>query len=142
MDDKKIELKLEGTILHVDLGFELTVANSDALKNMLIPYKGQDISEIVFDTTNLVFLSSSGIRTIYFAQQELGHKPKIVFVNCAKEIYDTLQITGISHFISFVDDERKNGQLDKMPSGRKSTRRLDRSNSNSIPPITTWWFIK
>ena len=97
MDDKKIELKLEGTILHVDLGFELTVANSDALKNMLIPYKGQDISEIVFDTTNLVFLSSSGIRTIYFAQQELGHKPKIVFVNCAKE---------------------------------------------TIPPITTWWFIK
>ena len=112
MDDKKIELKLEGTTLYVTLGFELTVTNSDALKDMLITYQGQDIREIVFDTTNLVFLSSSGIRTIYFAQQELGHKPKIVFVNCAKEIYDTLQITGISHFISFVDDERKNGQLD------------------------------
>jgi hypothetical protein len=33
-------------------------------------------------------------------------------VNCPKEIYDTLQITGISNFISFVDDERKNGQTD------------------------------
>ena len=112
MDDKKIELKLEGTTLYVTLGFELTVTNSEALKDMLITYQGQDIREIVFDTTDLVFLSSSGIRTIYFAQQEIGHKPKIVFVNCPKEIYDTLQITGISNFISFVEDERKNGQTD------------------------------
>ena len=79
MDDKKIELKLEGTTLYVTLGFELTVTNSDALKDMLITYQRQDIREIVFDTTDLVFLSSSGIRTIYFAQQEIGHKPKIVF---------------------------------------------------------------
>ena len=110
MDDKKIELKLEGTTLYVTLGFELTVTNSDALKNMLITYQGQDIREIVFDTTDLVFLSSSGIRTIYFAQRNLGHEPKIVFVNCPAEIYDTLRITGISNFISFVEDERKNGQ--------------------------------
>ena len=71
MDDKKIELKLEGTTLYVTLGFELTVTNSDALKDMLITYQRQDIREIVFDTTDLVFLSSSGIRTIYFAQQRL-----------------------------------------------------------------------
>ena len=110
MDDKKIELKLEGTTLYVTLGFELTVTNSDALKDMLITYQRQDIREIVFDTTDLVFLSSSGIRTIYFAQRNLGHEPKIVFVNCPAEIYDTLRITGISNFISFVEDERKNGQ--------------------------------
>ena len=34
MDDKKIELKLEGTTLYVTLGFELTVTNSDALKDV------------------------------------------------------------------------------------------------------------
>lgn len=110
MNEKGFTVKLEGTTLHVTLGFELSAVNSETLKDMLIPYEGQAISEIVFDATNLVFLSSSGIRTIYFAQRNLGHEPKIVFVNCPAEIYDTLRITGISNFISFVEDERKNSQ--------------------------------
>ena len=43
MDDKKIELKLEGTTLYVTLGFELTVANSDALKGIRYHRSGVSI---------------------------------------------------------------------------------------------------
>jgi hypothetical protein len=63
----------------------------------------------VFDATDLVYISSSGIRAIIFAGQEIGDQPKIEFVNCAQEIYDSFKITGLSNFFSFVEDERKAG---------------------------------
>ena len=80
---------------------------------MLSEYRGQDINRIVYDATDLVFLSSSGIRTILFAMQEIGDEPEIVFVNCANEISETFKIAGLSSFFSFVDDERKIGETGK-----------------------------
>lgn len=107
MEENDFVLKKEDATLHIYLGFELSIANSTALREMLSDYRGQDISRIVFDATDLVFLSSSGIRTILFATQEIGHDPEIVFVNCANEIYETFKIAGLVNFFSFVDDERK-----------------------------------
>jgi hypothetical protein len=45
---------------------------------------------------------------IYFAKQRLGDKPEIVFVNCAKEIYNTLKMIGLAPSIKFlkVDDKK------------------------------------
>ena len=113
MEGNEFVFKKEGTTLHVYLGFELSIANSAALREMFEAYRGQDISKIVFDATDLVFLSSSGIRVIIFAKQEVGQEPEIVFLNCAKEIYETFKITGLVDFFSFMDDERKTGDTDK-----------------------------
>ncbi len=112
MEGNDFLIKKEGTILHIYLGFELSTANSPALRDMLNEYRGQKINRIVFDATDLVFLSSSGLRTILFAKQEIGDKSEIVFVNCAKEIYETFKITGFTNFFSFMDDERKGGSND------------------------------
>ena len=112
MDGNDFELKKEGSTLQVYLGFELSIDNSAELRKMLGGYRGQDISKIVFDATDLVFISSSGIRAIIFAGQEIGDQPKIEFVNCAQEIYDSFKITGLSNFFSFVEDERKAGNAD------------------------------
>ena len=118
-----MDIKKEGSILQVYLGFELSMANSTTLREMLSEYRGQDINRIVYDATDLVFLSSSGIRTILFAMQEIGDEPEIVFVNCANEICETFKIAGLANFFSFIDDERKAGheynmirqeQLDKF----------------------------
>ena len=113
MEENDFVLKEVGTSLHIYLGFELSMANSTALREMLNNYRGQDINRIVFDASDLVFLSSSGIRTILFAKQEVGQEPEIVFLNCAKEIYETFKITGLVDFFSFMDDERKTGDTDK-----------------------------
>ena len=64
-------------------------------------------------------LSSSGLRVVYFAKQRLGNKPEIVFVNCAKEIYNTLKIIGLAPSIKFVKVEgkkivRKQEELDSF----------------------------
>ena len=133
MEGNEFVFKKEGTTLHVYLGFELSIANSAALREMFEAYRGQDISKIVFDATDLVFLSSSGIRTILFAKQEVGQEPEIVFLNCAKEIYETFKITGLVDFFSFMDDERKTGDTDKG---------ADRNNLITMPLITMWWCIR
>ena len=112
MEENDFVIKKEGSILQVYLGFELSMANSTTLREMLSEYRGQDINRIVYDATDLVFLSSSGIRTILYAMQEIGDEPEIVFVNCANEISETFKIAGLANFFSFIDDERKAGHMD------------------------------
>ena len=112
MEENEFVIKKEGSILQVYLGFELSMANSTTLREMLSEYRGQEINRIVYDATDLVFLSSSGIRTILFAMQEIGDEPEIVFVNCANEISETFKIAGLANFFSFIDDERKAGHMD------------------------------
>ena len=104
--EEKFKSHLEGTTLTVILGAELNKENAPALQQMLSSYQGQDIRKIVFDATDLAFISSAGFRCIIFARQELGQKPEIVFVNCAGEIYEVFQITGLYRFVTFVEDDR------------------------------------
>lgn len=111
--EKDFKITLDGTTLLVDLDYELSTANASALQKELEHYKDQTIQQIVFDATKLVYISSSGIRVIIFCTRELGHNPKIVFLNCAKEIYDSFELTGIQKFISFVDDENKKSDLNE-----------------------------
>ena len=105
--EEKFKFNLEGTTLTVILGSELAVGNAPAMEQSLRKYMGQDIRKIVFDATDLVFISSAGIRCIIFARKDLGEKPEIVFVNCAKEIYEVFQIAGLFRFITFVDNDQK-----------------------------------
>lgn len=118
-------IKLDGTTLNVYLGYELMNENAPALHNELKKYRGQNITKIVYDATDLVYISSSGIRVISYTFQELGKSPKIEFVNCAKKIYDTLDIVGITSIISFIQDDSKKGQADLMDARmRKKVREL------------------
>lgn len=108
--ENDFSIKLEGTILYVNLGYELMTENAPLLQEELKNYQGQEITKIVYDATNLVYISSSGIRVITYAFQKIGHSPKTEFVNCAAKIYDTLDMIGITNFISFVEDESKKQQ--------------------------------
>ncbi len=94
---------LDGTTLTVILGDELAKVNAPAMMKLLSSYHGQDIRKVVFDATELVFISSAGIRCIIYAKRELGKDPEIVFENCANEIYEVFETTGLSRFISFVN---------------------------------------
>lgn len=98
---------LNGTALIVELGRSLNTNNAPALTEELSKYKGQVIEKVVFDASELMALSSSGLRSVIYAKQRLGNKPEIVFVNCAKEIYNTLKIIGLTPSIKFVKVEGK-----------------------------------
>ncbi len=98
-------VKKNDTALVIELGKSLGTANAPALTDELSKYRGQVIEKVVFDASRLISLSSSGLRAVIFAKQRLGNKPEIVFVNCAKEIYNTLKIIGLAPSIKFVTVE-------------------------------------
>lgn len=110
MDNNDFVLKAVDSTLYVTLGDELSVANSSALRDALRQYQGKNIQKVVFDATKLVYISSSGIRAVMFAMQNVAQNPNIEFVNCPREIIDSFEITGISNFIKFVNDERADAQ--------------------------------
>lgn len=112
--DNDFTVTLNGTSLVVELGRSLNTANAPALTEQLTKYKGQTIEKVVFDASELMALSSNGLRAIIYAKQRLGNKPEIVFVNCAKEIYNTLKIIGLTSSIKFVN-----------VAGKKIVRRKD-----------------
>lgn len=98
-------IRQEGSTLYVDLEYELTFANSPALQEELKQWLSPGITKIVFDASNLVYISSSGIRVIIFVKQYKDIAPQVVFKNCAKQIREIFDIAGISNFISYVDEE-------------------------------------
>ena len=104
--EENFSINLEGTTLTVILGGELVIGNAPTMQQSLSKYRGQDIRKVVFDATDLVFISSAGIRCIIYARRELGQKPEIVFENCAKDIYEVFEMTGLTRVISFVEDHR------------------------------------
>ncbi len=91
----------------IELGKSLNTANAPALQNELATYVGQPVEKVVFDASKLLTLSSSGLRVVYFSKQRLGNKPEIVFVNCAKEIYNTLKMIGLAPSIKFIKVDSK-----------------------------------
>ena len=101
--ENQFDVKQEGAILTVVLGEELATANAPMLMDELNKYRNQGIEKVVFDATALKYIASSGIRTIIFAKQKLGSNPAIEFVNCAKDIYDVFEMTGIQDYITFVN---------------------------------------
>lgn len=105
--DSDFKVIRDGNTLNILLGRDLSVANAGALTDELSKYIGQGIESVVFDATGLVFLSSSGIRSLLFAYQELSNQPEIVFENCAKEIYEVLDIVGLTAFIKFKESLEK-----------------------------------
>jgi len=105
--NQDFNVTLNGTALVIVLGQSLNTANAPALTEELSKYRGQAIEKVVFDASELLTLSSSGLRSVIFAKQRLGNKPEIVFVNCAKQIYDTLKIIGLTPSIKFVKVENK-----------------------------------
>jgi len=107
MMDKDFKVTKNGTALLIELSKSLNTANASDLQQALSTYVGQDIEKVVFDASRLLSLSSSGLRTVYYSKQRLGHNPEIIFVNCAKEIRNTLKMIGLSASIRFLKVESK-----------------------------------
>jgi anti-anti-sigma factor len=100
--EKDYEIIKDGPVLTVVLGEELSVLNSPALNDDLIPYKGQGVKTLVFDATRLTHLSSSGVRVILYCKKYLSHNLEIVFVNCNDDVFNVLDLVGLCPYITFV----------------------------------------
>ena len=108
--DNNFDIKLEGTTLYINLGYELTAQNAPVLQEALMRYQGQTITKMVYDATDLVYISSIGLRVITYSYKRLGHSPKIDFVNCDQKMYEIFDIIGFTNIINFVEDEARKEQ--------------------------------
>ena len=104
---KDFEVTIDGKELNILLGKELSIQNAPSLIEEISKFAGHDIERIIFDATGLTFLASSGIRSLLFAYKEIKSQPEMVFVNCAKNIYDVLDLVGMTTFIKFKADQKK-----------------------------------
>ena len=100
--EKDYDIKLEGSVLTVVLGEDLSVTNSPTLTADIDQYKGQDVEKVVFDATKLKYISSSGVRVILYCKKYLGISPEIVFINCNKDILDVFDFVGIIPYITLL----------------------------------------
>lgn len=110
---KNFKVTQDGTTLNIEFGQELTTANAPALTEELSAYRGQDIEKVVFDASRLLIFSSSGIRVLFYVNEKIGHHPEIVFVNCADEIYESIDYVGLTKSITFVENENKHAYRPK-----------------------------
>ena len=62
---------------------------------------------MVFDATNLTYLSSSGVRVILYCKKYLSNNLEIVFVNCNEDILDVLDFVGIRPYIKKHTNHKK-----------------------------------
>ena len=140
--EKNFVVKKDGSTLNIELRKELSADNAPLLMEELSKYENQDIKKVIFDATGLVFLSSSGLRVVFYVYQDLGNQPEIIFVNCVKEIREVLNHVGIAQFIKFEEDAemkkayRKNNltNLSKKEIAQLSSERqksLDRFSANN-----------
>lgn len=102
--EKDFDVKKNGSALVIELVNELSANNAPLLIEEMSKYANQDIQRVVFNATGLIYISSSGLRTVFYAYQDLGDEPEIVFVNCVQQIYDVLNHVGLTSFIKFEED--------------------------------------
>lgn len=100
---KDYEVKKEGSVLTIVLGEELAIANAPALMDELTSFNDQGVEKVIFDATNLSYLSSSGVRVILYCKKYLSASSNIVFVNCHQDVLDVLDLVGVRPYITFVN---------------------------------------
>ena len=105
MRDGYFEVKREGTSLIIKVVKDLTVNNAPALLDEISKYVGQGIEKIMFDATGLFYITSEGIRVLFYAYQKLGRDIDITFVNCPEEIKSVLDHVGRTSVVNFIESD-------------------------------------
>lgn len=98
---KTSPITIDGTTLVIKLENRVDTSNATKLIEMLNRFRDEEITKVSFDATKLVYIASSGIRAVLFAQQMFDNDPEIEFIGASKDIYHVFEMTGITEFITF-----------------------------------------
>lgn len=94
----EISLTLAGTIPVFHLSGRLDVATSPLLEERIqtILEGNEASSRIVFDCSELSYVSSAGLRVFIFAQRQLsGHGGGVAFASLSKPVRDLFHLAGL-----------------------------------------------
>lgn len=105
MRDGYFEVTKDGSVLNIKIVKDLSIHNAPALTDEISKYIGQGIEKVIFDATGLFYISSAGIRVVFYAYQKLGRKVEITFVNCPEEVKAVLDHVGLTTAVKFVESD-------------------------------------
>ena len=91
--------KLEGAQLTVILAGELNTVTASELEEAIADDL-KTISSIVFDMTDLIFITSAGLRILLFSQQELEGRGGVTVCGACREIREVIEVTGFDTILS------------------------------------------
>lgn len=88
------KIKNENT-LTISLNGRLDTITAPELEKTLLDCFGE-VTELVFDLSGLVYVSSAGLRTLLTAQKAMNKRGKMKIINVCEDVYEIFEITGFT----------------------------------------------
>ncbi|ATW23616.1 STAS domain-containing protein [Candidatus Formimonas warabiya] len=94
-----INKTLDGSKLTLSLAGRLD-SNTAPLLETELKASLEDITELVMDFAELVYLSSAGLRVILTGQKQMNKQGKMVLVNVNETVMEIFQVTGFAEILT------------------------------------------
>ena len=103
MENIEVKKVVEGSILNVSLKGRLDTANSgEVAQDLLGSLNG--VKQLVLDFTDLVYISSSGLRILLQLVKQLkAQQGELIVCHVSKEIMEVFKMTGFSSLLKIED---------------------------------------
>ena len=96
-----ISKRLEGSCLTVVLAGELNTVTAQDLERALYDELAR-VSDVVFDMTELAYITSAGLRILLYTEQELEGRGGVTVKGACPEIVEILEVTGFDSILTLV----------------------------------------
>ena len=98
----RFEESADQTLMIVVEG-KLDTPAAEELQQEVERYKGRGFEKIVFETSKLSYMASSGIRVIFFAFKYLGNNPQMEIIGASGLVAQILKMSGMSKFVTTAE---------------------------------------
>ena len=89
-----------GNALELALSGRLDIATAPELEKTLIPIP-QGVDTLIYDFSNLDYISSAGLRVLLRAHRSLPMGGKSKVLNCNPVVREVFSVTGFSEIVEF-----------------------------------------
>jgi len=91
---------ISGATATITLSGKLDAVSAPGLAEELKKLIGKGLQKVIFSASDLVYLSSAGLRAIVFAKQKLGADPEVVILKPQPDVVAVIKMAGFDSFLS------------------------------------------
>lgn len=96
----EIVKKREGTLLTIILAGELNTVTAPRLSEAIVGDLNT-VNDVVFDMTDVFYITSAGLRILLIARQEVCDRGSVVIRGACEEIREVIEMTGFDAILNF-----------------------------------------
>jgi anti-anti-sigma factor len=96
-------VEIKDTTATFTLSGRLDAVNAPALAEELKKLIGKQLQKVIFDTANLTYISSAGLRAIVFAKQKLGTAPEVIVLKPKPDVIEVIKMAGFDSFLTIQE---------------------------------------